>query len=75
MGGGWLTFSQPVCLPGGEGAGAQGEVILSIDGHDQRWAVAMKPMPHAAMAVEAEFRRPADAVAARATMPGAVGHG
>lgn len=50
VGGGRLVFSKPLTVPG-----AQGELVLSIDGHERRWAVAMKPAAQPAMEVEAEF--------------------
>lgn len=51
IGGGRLTFSNPVTLPG-----THGVVVLSIDGHEERWSVTIKPMPQPTKEVEAEFR-------------------
>lgn len=38
VGRGMLIFDRPVALPAN-----QGELILTIDGHQRRWSVAIKP--------------------------------
>jgi hypothetical protein len=50
VGGGRLWFEKPVKLPGGKG-----EVVLDIDGTEQRWKVAIDEMTEAAEWVRAEF--------------------
>jgi len=57
IGGGRLIFPNPVMLPGGPD-GARGEVVLSIDGNERRWAVDLKPQREPSRLVEATFREP-----------------
>lgn len=58
VGGGRLIFPEPIRLPGGP-EGARGEVLLSIDGAERRWAVDLKPESEPSRSVEAVFREPA----------------
>lgn len=64
IGGGRLTFPKPVTLPG-----AIGNVVLSIDGRERRWAVTMKPTPEPMSEVEAKFG-PAGELTLRGSMEG-----
>jgi len=59
IGGGRLIFANPVMLPCGPG-GARGEVLLSIDGDERRWAVDLKPQSEPGRVVEATFAKPVD---------------
>lgn len=64
IGGGRLTFSKPVTLPG-----ACGDVVLSIDGQERRWAVTINPTVEPASEVEAAFG-PASELSVREGMQG-----
>jgi hypothetical protein len=59
IGGGRLIFPEPVMLPRGT-EGARGEVVLSIDGHERRWTVDLKPQSEPGRVVEAAFDEPVE---------------
>lgn len=59
VGGGRLIFRDLVTLPRGP-HGGRGEVVLSIDGAERRWAVDLKPESEPSRSVEATFGEPED---------------
>ena len=55
VGGGRLIFDQPVTLPA-----AEGQLLITIDGHPHRWSVILRNGSHSSRVVEADLARLSD---------------
>ncbi|HXE52649.1 MAG TPA: hypothetical protein VN541_06510 [Tepidisphaeraceae bacterium] len=51
VGGGMLIFDEPTALPD-----TSGELVLTVDGHEHRWAICLESDQPPARIIHAEFR-------------------